>query len=196
MSEVPVWLGRKFSFELPVDLYPNLRVRLRGTPARLEEMTRDLSRERLTYKPASNLAGEPAQNNWGHSTKESLAGEAGGKWSIQENAGHLLDLEPLWSRRVEEFLAGAEVLAAADMKNLKTHQARHNDRALTEILAAFRAARQALVERFDGLGREDFARVAHHPRLGVNMRLVDHVYFIGEHDDHHLTRIWELCRAV
>jgi hypothetical protein len=24
------------------------------------------------------------------------------------------------------------------------------------------------------------------------MRLVDHLYFVAEHDDHHLARIWEL----
>jgi hypothetical protein len=26
------------------------------------------------------------------------------------------------------------------------------------------------------------------------MRLVDHLYFVAEHDDHHLARIWELIR--
>jgi hypothetical protein len=24
------------------------------------------------------------------------------------------------------------------------------------------------------------------------MRLIDHLYFVAEHDDHHLARIWEL----
>ena len=28
------------------------------------------------------------------------------------------------------------------------------------------------------------------------MRLVDHLYFVAEHDDHHLARIWELVNAV
>jgi hypothetical protein len=27
------------------------------------------------------------------------------------------------------------------------------------------------------------------------MRLVDHLYFAAEHDDHHLARIWELISA-
>jgi hypothetical protein len=27
------------------------------------------------------------------------------------------------------------------------------------------------------------------------MRLVDHLYFVAEHDDHHLARIWELVDA-
>jgi hypothetical protein len=28
------------------------------------------------------------------------------------------------------------------------------------------------------------------------MRLVDHLYFVAEHDDHHLARIWELVNAA
>jgi hypothetical protein len=34
-----------------------------------------------------------------------------------------------------------------------------------------------------------------HPRLKQPMRLVDHLYFAAEHDDHHLARIWELFHA-
>jgi hypothetical protein len=51
-----------------------------------------------------------------------------------------------------------------------------------------------LTDRLDELTAADFARVAHHPRLNAPMRLVDHVYFICEHDDHHFARIWELRR--
>lgn len=31
-----------------------------------------------------------------------------------------------------------------------------------------------------------------HPRLRVPMNLVDHAFFVAEHDDYHLTRITEL----
>ncbi|HYL16158.1 MAG TPA: DinB family protein [Terriglobales bacterium] len=170
MSEIPRWMEHKFTFDFPVELYPNILIRLRGTPARLEQLTHGLKREALVSKPD-------------------------GKWSIQENAGHLLDLEALWLARVREFLAGAQVLSAADVSNAKTHQAHHNDRVLSDIVIAFRSAREILVGRLDVLGRDDFLRVAHHPRLNVPMRLVDHVYFIAEHDDHHLARMWEIQRA-
>ena len=33
-----------------------------------------------------------------------LVGEPQEKWSAQEHAGHLLDLEPLWMARVDDFL--------------------------------------------------------------------------------------------
>lgn len=170
MSELSVWFERKFRFDFPVELYPNLRVRLRGAPARLEELTRGLSRERLVAKPE-------------------------GKWSIQENAGHLLDLEPLWQTRLNNFLAGVEALAPADLANRATHEARHNERPLEGILAAFRRARLDFVDRLEKLRAEDFARTALHPRLKQPMRLVDALYFLAEHDDHHLARIWELRRG-
>ncbi len=167
MSKLSIWFERKFAFDFPADLYPNLIVRLRGTPARLEELLRGLSPERLTRQPD-------------------------GKWSIQENAGHLLDLEPLWLARVDDFLAGKETLSATDLANRKTHEARHNERRAEELLAEFRRARLALVGRLETLSAADFSRTALHPRLKAPMRLADHLYFVAEHDDHHLARIWEL----
>ena len=82
----------------------------------------------------------------------------------------------------------------ADLTNRKTHEANHNQRRLQELLAEFRHARLALVDRLETLHAEDFRRTALHPRLKTPMRLVDHLYFIAEHDDHHLARIWELRR--
>jgi hypothetical protein len=41
-----------------------------------------------------------------------------------------------------------------------------------------------------------FTRAIPHPRLKTPMRLVDHLYFVAEHDDHHLARIWELVNTA
>ena len=38
MSQATLWFERRFEFSFPVELYPNLCARLRGTPARLEEV--------------------------------------------------------------------------------------------------------------------------------------------------------------
>jgi uncharacterized damage-inducible protein DinB len=169
MSQVPAWFERKFDFSFPVELYPNVCARLRGTPARLEEPLRECSRETLTRKPS-------------------------GKWSAQEHAGHLLDLEPLWLARLEDYLASSEILTVTDLQNRKTDEARYNDRPLPEILTAFRAEREKLLERAGRVETSLFSRSIPHPRLKTPMRLVDHLYFVAEHDDHHLARIWELIR--
>ena len=144
--------------------------RLRGTPARLEDRVRSIAPEILTKRD-------------------------GERWSIQENAGHLLDLESLLKQRLDEYLGGATALHAADMSNRKTYEADHNQVSLATILTNFRAQRTQLVNRLDNLAPEKFALVAHHPRLNVPMRLVDMIFFQAEHDDFHLARISELIRA-
>lgn len=127
--------------------------------------------------------------------RDMLVRRRGEKWSAQEHAGHLLDLESLWMARVDDFLAGGDTLTAADLNNRKTHEANHNARPLTDILADFRKARLRLVDRVEEFQPEMFARAMLHPRLKKPMRLVDHLYFVAEHDDHHLAKIWELRTA-
>jgi uncharacterized damage-inducible protein DinB len=170
MSQVPPWFERKFEFSYPVELYPNLRARLHGTPSRLAE----------------TLCGLPPKI---------LVGKAQQKWSAQEQAGHLLDLEPLWLTRVEDYVAGNNQLTEADLTNRKTHEASHNASPLDQILTGFLLARQRLLKRVDELDGSLLARAIPHPRLKTPMRLVDHLYFVAEHDDHHLARIWELIKV-
>lgn len=170
MSQVAPWFERKFEFTFPAERFPNLCIRLRGTPARLEEMAQQGSREIFVSKPAD-------------------------KWSAQEHAGHLADLEPLWLARVEDFLKDGKTLTAADLSNRKTHEANHNARELQQIAADFREGRSRLLDRLEKLPSESFARSLLHPRLQQPMRLIDHLYFVAEHDDHHLARIWEMVSA-
>ena len=169
MSKLLKWTDRTFQFVFPVEVYPEMIERVRGTPARLEDRVRYLAPEILTKRD-------------------------GERWSIQENAGHLLDLESLFQQRLDEYLAGADVLHAADMSNRKTYEADHNEVSIQKILTDFRAQRTQLATRLDNLAPKTFASVAHHPRLNVPMRLVDMLFFQSEHDDFHLARISELIR--
>ncbi len=123
---------------------------------------------------------------------EVLTRQHDGKWSIQENAGHLLDLEPLWDQRLDDYDSGANELHAADLENRKTHEAAHNDRPISDILAGFNAARRGIMERLARMGPAELARTALHPRLRQPMSVVDLCFFVAEHDDHHLRTIDEL----
>ena len=96
MTKTQPWFERKFKFTFPVRQFPNLCVRLRGTPARLEEMVQGVSPEVLVAKPE-------------------------GTWSAQEHAGHLADLESLWMVRVGDFFGNRETLTIADLTNQKTN---------------------------------------------------------------------------
>ena len=164
------WTDRRFNFDFPAGIYPEMIERIRGTPARLEEL----------------FAGLPP---------ETLTAQVEGRWSMQENAGHLLDLESLVSQRIDEYLAGSSALHAADMSNRKTHDANYNDVPVDTILKAFRVARLEIVDRLEGFEADIFAHSALHPRLNVPMRLVDMLFFQAEHDDYHLARISELKKS-
>ena len=161
------WIQRRWRFDFPVGLYPDILERLRGVLARMEENVAGISKEVLTRREGTT-------------------------WSIQENIGHLLDLEPIMHGRLDDYLAGATVLRAADMTNRKTHEANHNARPIAELLSEFRRQREALCRRLDHLAEADFGRTAQHPRLKIPMRMVDWMLFTADHDDYHITRMTEL----
>jgi uncharacterized damage-inducible protein DinB len=162
----PPWFSRAFDRVDP-SLLPDLIERLRGTPARLEERIGAVPERQRTVR-------------------------IGDRWSIQENVGHLLDLEPLWSGRTDDLLAGAAVLRPADLENRRTHEAQHNDGTMTRLIEEFARVRTAWNDRLLLLTATDFARTARHPRLEQPMRLIDHCVFVAEHDAHHLGRILQL----
>ncbi|MFM9995587.1 MAG: DinB family protein [Phycisphaerales bacterium] len=164
------WVQRTFTFDYPVEVYPDVIDRFRGTPARIEDKVRRLPTAALTFSD-------------------------GRGWTIQENIGHLLDLEPLWDGRLDDFLAGRAALRAADMTNAATRAAGHNARPIADLLGEFRASRERQAARVDALDESDFARTAVRPRLQQPMRLVDALAFVCAHDDYHLARMTEIARG-
>lgn len=130
MGAITPWVQRRFSFDFPVSLYPNILARFRGTPARLEDAARGFLRERLIAKPD-------------------------GKWSIQENAGHLLDEENLFRTRLKEYLAGAEFLTPAPYA---TVELTHNNVSIESILERFRHDRAEDLAELANLRPDDFGR--------------------------------------
>ena len=166
-----VWFERTFDLGLSFDQFPEIVERVRGTPARLEERIGELPDTLLTAQVA-------------------------GRWSAQENVGHLLDLEPLWSGRLDDLLAGEATLRAADLENRRTHEAEHNRAGLDALLARFRKERMETVARLESLPEQDLARTSLHPRLQLPMTAVDLFFFVAEHDDHHLARITQIFAAV
>jgi uncharacterized damage-inducible protein DinB len=143
--------------------------RLRGTPARLDELVATIPSEFLTS-------------------------ERPGGWSIQELVGHLISVEGTFDHRLTQFIEHADALIPADMTNRRTTEANYNARSIAELLAEFRHVRTASVARYAAVDDATVVHVSHHPRLDRPMRLVDMVYFLAEHDDHHLAEIVYLWR--
>lgn len=164
------WTKRRFSFDYPWELYPEIIERLRGTSARVESLIRGVPAPLLTRR-------------------------SGDRWSIQENIAHLADLdEILWIHRIDQFVRGESRLIEADMSNRTTNQANHNQRTMDEVLDRLSRSRERLLAKCEQLEHLVFGRSALHPRLNVPMRLTDHLYFVAEHDDYHMAHIVDLKR--
>jgi len=164
MIEQTPWFERKFDFNFPVGLFPVIVERLRGTAPRIEHIVSNERDERLSRK-------------------------IDGAWSIKQQVGHLYDLEELWYGRIEDFLAGEKMLRAADLRNTKTHEANHNQKTLRQLLITYSDARNTLIQKVKNFDEATASLTALHPRLQTPMRLIDSLFFVAEHDDHHVTKI-------
>jgi hypothetical protein len=162
------WLDRAFFFEFPTDYYPEIMARLRGAPARTEDLVQEMPARILTMQP-------------------------GNKWSVLEHIGHLILVETLFIARLDDYDARLDTLTPADFElgAKKMKEARYNEKMASTLLKEFRQVRGRQIARMEKLAPEDFGRAAFHPRLQVPMRLVDSMYFFAEHDDYHLARIFE-----
>ena len=167
--ELTKWIDRKFDFNFSSGLFPIFIERLRGTPARLDYMLEGIDKEILTERP-------------------------GNAWSIQEHAGHLVDLDELHEKRINQYIANMNILLPADMSNKKTYLADYNSKNIKDILNGFAEARASFVNKAEILDDMVIIRTAVHPRLNKEMRLVDMLYFTAEHDDHHLTVMRSLIK--
>ncbi len=165
------WLERTFPSGLPVGLFPALLARFEGNLQRISTTLLGVSRRGRTTRPAD------------------------GGWSVQEHAGHLLELERLGEARLAEFERGEGVLSGADMSNRATEQGGFNERPALEIIEALAERRLDLVARLNRLTPEQLAHSALHPRLNQPMNVVDWLFFMCEHDDHHLVRMRRLVDA-
>ncbi len=169
MVELTKWIDRKFEFNFAVGVFPCILERLRGTPARVKELVRNIPEAGLTKR-------------------------ADGKWSIQENVGHLIKVEELFDGRTDDFLAGKDTLRPADMKNRRTFDADYNSQDVDTVIESFRTVRMNFLGRLEEQEEEIVGRSAKHPRLKIPMRLVDMAAFAAEHDDYHLAVITRLAR--
>ncbi len=113
----------------------------------------------------------------------------------QRTGGHLYDLEDLWDGRIEDFLAGNQLLRVADLNNTKTKEADHNSKTMQQLLQQFSKARNKLIKKVEQMDADTVALTALHPRLLQPMRLIDSLFFVAEHDDHHLAMIRELLKV-
>jgi len=161
------WFERKFDFSFQQNIFPSIIERLEGTSSRLRAKVEQTPSRLVDIKPD-------------------------GKWSIKENIGHLIDLEPLWQGRLKDILDNKEYLRSTDLENTKTDLAQHNSTSIKDLLLQFQYVRKITVGALTKLNEQDIYKTALHPRLKTPMRTMDLFLFVAEHDDHHLESITQI----
>lgn len=169
--EITPWFTRKFDLIEDNGRFASILERLAGTPLRLAHKVQGISPILLTQKTND-------------------------KWSVQEEVGHILDLEPLWYTRFQDFQAAKEVLSEADLSNRKTFEAKHNEQDIQKILASLSTARGQMMNLLFELKENKLEKTALHPRLRTPMRPIDLAFFVAEHDDHHLANITQRLQSL
>ena len=165
------WFDRKFEFSFGQNIFPSIIERLQGTPIRLTDKVSKIPDEYFNVKLENT-------------------------WSIKENVGHLIDLEPLWQGRLQDILDGEKELRPTDLLNTKTDSANHNDKEINDLIQEFTRLRNETVVNLEALNEVEVYKFALHPRLKKPMRTMDLFLFVAEHDDHHLVRITEISKSI
>lgn len=168
MIQQTPWFERAFHFDFPLSHFPVIFSRLEGSIFRLQYILASADDEACSY--------------------------AAHGWSVKEHLGHLFDLEELWWKRLQDFLEGRELLTPADLNNTKTKEALHNEKSLVSLMQQFIVERQRLLETVYDFDKGTLGLLSVHPRLQQPMRLIDSLYFVAEHDDHHIAKISGLLR--
>jgi uncharacterized damage-inducible protein DinB len=161
------WFDRKFDFSFDTDQYTAVYERLKEAPDTLKQLITNIPEDRLVYKPDGN-------------------------WSMKEHSGHLSVLEPIWRIRFHDILESKPVLTPADLDNKATTEAGFNNYTMASLLDRFTAERKATLSLLDSIDVMDGSKTSMHPRLQQPMRIIDLVYFVVEHDDHHISVIREM----
>ena len=164
------WFDKKFEFKYSPADYDLLLNELMKTPEKISQLVLSLPEEKLTKKIDN-------------------------RWSIKENIGHLIDLEELHDGRIDDFIAGKEILRPADLNNRKTDEANHNSKNISQLIILLEQVREKFLERLSDLDDSVRERVAIHPRLKQPMHPIDMAQFVLEHDEHHIQTIKELIAS-
>lgn len=161
------WSERHLAFGKPEADLPVLLERVKGTAARLAQLTGHVPRERLTLR-------------------------AHGSWCVVDHIGHLIYMQDRFEERLDDFAARRDHLCWIDLGDQEPELARHRSQDLGDLIEEFRLKRGYFTRRLEAFESAILRHRAFHPCRKISMTPVDMVLFLAEHDDHHLVSIRRL----
>ncbi len=165
MKQLP-WFERNLKFGLPAVMLPYYLERLGGTYVRM--------REKINGIPDSTLSNR-----------------LDNKWSVKQNIGHLAEVDQIASKRIDEMVAGKDVLSPAVFEPQD-----YNPWPVEKVLDFFLKNRSENIRKYRSLSEGDLKKSSLHPRLKLQMTPVDLAWFDAEHDDHHMVRMHEIIERL
>jgi len=158
------WFDRKFDTNIDIEQFEDALSRMEHFPAVLNQLLETCPKKVTTIK-------------------------TDGKWSVNENVGHLILLEDLWRKRFQDIKDGKHDMSPADLNNTATDQAFFNKSVLDELTKNLIDERAKTIALLQGISKEDLLKKSIHPRLNQPMNIVDLMYFVAGHDEHHMSTI-------
>lgn len=165
MKQLP-WFERNLKFGLPAIMLPYYLERLNGTYVRIQFKVKGV-------------------------TNDILSNRLDNKWSVKQNIGHLAEVDLINNRRIDEMLAGKEMLSPAVFEPKD-----YNPWPIEQVLELLFKNRSENIKKYESLSESDLKKSSIHPRLKVPMTPVDLAWFDAEHDDHHMVRMNEIISAL
>ena len=160
------WFKRDLSFGRPIEMLPFYLERLEGTMIRIQSKVDGIPDEILSFKPDN-------------------------KWSVKEHIGHLAEVDEIATKRIDEMMAGVEVMSPAVFEPQN-----YNPWSIDSVVELFWKRRKSNLEKYSRLSPSSLSKSSLHPRLKLKMTPVDLAWFDAEHDDHHLVKMTEIIRTL
>ena len=98
-----LWVDREFDFNFDFEFYSKFIERLEATPHILDLLIFSIPEKYYTVKN-------------------------GNQWSIQENVGHLITVDELFSGRLDDYDSGTSELRPADVSGTRTDRKNYKQR--------------------------------------------------------------------
>jgi uncharacterized damage-inducible protein DinB len=110
------------------------------------------------------------------------------EWSVLENIGHLIEIDPLYVNRIDRILSEERPVFAPFDPDAGVRAADYQHQNVSDLLATYVAQRQATIDGLSTIELDELTRVGIHAKFG-EVSVARLVELLAGHDEIHYTQI-------
>lgn len=110
------------------------------------------------------------------------------EWSVLENIGHLVDIDPLYVDRIDRILSEERPVFAPFDPDAGVRAAHYQHQNVSDLLATYIAQRQATIDGLSTIVPDELTRIGIHAKYG-EVSIARLVELLAGHDEVHYTQI-------